>query len=59
LLTLTDHQEHVGAVLHEGTRLLQEAKINPHELDEVRIQMKLLNTKWEEVRIKAMERQTK
>jgi len=46
MLSLTDHQGDVGEVLQEGSRLLQESKLPPGEIEEVRTQMKLLNTKW-------------
>lgn len=51
MLSLTDHQGDVGEVLQEGSKLLQEAKLPPHEIEEVRTQMKLLNTKWEDLRV--------
>ncbi|XP_035715809.1 dystrophin isoform X4 [Folsomia candida] len=59
MLSLTDHQGDVGEVLQEGSRLLQESKLPPGEIEEVRAQMKLLNTKWEDLRVKAMDRQNK
>jgi dystrophin len=59
MLSLTDHQGDVGEVLQEGSRLLQESKLPAAEMDEVRSQMKLLNTKWEDLRVKAMDRQNK
>lgn len=59
MLSLTDHQGDVGEVLQEGSRLLQEAKLPGGEIEEVRSQMKLLNTKWEDLRVKAMDRQNK
>ena len=57
MLSLTEHQGDVGEVLSEGSRLLQEAKMPANEIEEVRVQMKLLNTKWEDLRLKAMDRQ--
>jgi hypothetical protein len=57
MLTLTEHQGDVGEVLSEGSRLLQESHMPAHEIEEVRVQMKLLNTKWEDLRLKAMDRQ--
>lgn len=57
MLTLTEHQGDVGEVLAEGTRILQESKLISNEMEEVRLQMKLLNTKWEDLRLKAMDRQ--
>lgn len=47
------------SVLEEGTHIIQEGGLSRDEEDEVRIQMKLLNSRWEDLRVKAMERQTK
>ncbi|RZF34099.1 hypothetical protein LSTR_LSTR015749 [Laodelphax striatellus] len=57
LLELSGHQEGVGAVLEEGARMLSEGGLSKEEEDEVRVQMKLLNSRWEALRIKAMEKQ--
>jgi hypothetical protein len=57
LLELAGHQEGVGAVLEEGARMLSEGGLSRDEEDEVRVQMRLLNSRWEDLRIKAMERQ--
>ncbi|XP_063241315.1 dystrophin, isoforms A/C/F/G/H-like [Bacillus rossius redtenbacheri] len=59
LLELSGHQEGVGAVLEEGARMLAEGGLTRDEEDEVRVQMRLLNSRWENLRVKAMERQTK
>lgn len=59
MLSLTDHQGDVGEVLQEGSKILQEAKLPVGEIEEVRGQMKVLNTKWEDLRVKAMDRQNK
>ncbi|KAK3925764.1 Dystrophin, partial [Frankliniella fusca] len=59
LLELARHQSDVRSVLEEGTHIIHEGGLSRDEEDEVRIQMKLLNTRWEELRVKAMERQTK
>jgi hypothetical protein len=59
LLELAGHQEGVGAVLEEGARMLSEGGLSRDEEDEVRVQMRLLNSRWEDLRIKAMERQSR
>ncbi|XP_050442847.1 dystrophin-like isoform X2 [Adelges cooleyi] len=59
LIELSHHQEGVGAVLEEGAKMLADGGLNDEEEQEVRIQMKLLNTRWEKLRLIAMERQTK
>ncbi|XP_069695333.1 dystrophin, isoforms A/C/F/G/H isoform X7 [Periplaneta americana] len=59
LLELAGHQEGVGAVLEEGARMLSEGGLSREEEDEVRVQMRLLNSRWEDLRIKAMERQSR
>lgn len=59
LLELTSQQGSVGAVLQEGTRLLKEGQMSVEEADEVRIQMRLLNSRWDQLRNKAMDRQAK
>ncbi|XP_075226861.1 dystrophin isoform X2 [Lycorma delicatula] len=57
LMELSGHQEGVGAVLEEGARMLSEGGLSKEEEDEVKVQMKLLNSRWEALRIKAMEKQ--
>lgn len=59
LIELSHHQEGVGSVLEEGARMLADGGLTEEEEEEVRIQMKLLNSRWEKLRITAMERQTK
>jgi len=56
---LSHHQEGVGSILEEGARMLADGGLTEEEEQEVRIQMKLLNSRWEKLRITAMERQTK
>ncbi|GBP04625.1 Utrophin [Eumeta japonica] len=58
LLELSEHQSRVGAVLEEGARLLTDGVLSREEEAEVRLQMKLLNERWEELRVKAMNRQS-
>ncbi|XP_063855861.1 dystrophin-like [Scylla paramamosain] len=59
MLDLTARQGGIGDVLGEGSRLLREGVMEDEEEEEVRVQMKLLNTRWEELRVRAMERQAK
>lgn len=59
LIELSHHQEGVGSVLEEGARMLADGGLTEEEEKEVRIQMTLLNSRWEKLRITAMERQTK
>lgn len=49
----------MGSVLEEGARMLADGGLTEEEEQEVRIQMTLLNSRWEKLRIIAMERQTK
>lgn len=58
-MELSGHQEGVGAVLEEGARMLSEGVLSGEESDEVRLQMKLLNSRWEALRINSMEKQAK
>lgn len=59
LIELSGHQDGVGAVLEEGARLLAEGGLHKDEEDEVRVQMQLLNSRWEGLRTHAMERQSR
>ncbi|XP_063994810.1 dystrophin, isoforms A/C/F/G/H-like isoform X4 [Diachasmimorpha longicaudata] len=59
LLELSGHQDGVGAVLEEGARLLAEGGLHRDEEQEVRVQMSLLNSRWEELRMRAVDRQSK
>lgn len=59
LIELSHHQEGVGSIIEEGARMLADGGLTEEEEQEVRIQMKLLNSRWEKLRITAMERQTK
>lgn len=54
LLELSGHQARVGAVLEEGTRLILEAGLSRDEAAEVRLQVRLLNQRWEALRTQAM-----
>ncbi|XP_066905851.1 dystrophin isoform X7 [Halyomorpha halys] len=53
------HREGVGAVLEEGVRMLNEGGLTRDEEEEVRIQMKLLNSRWETLRVNAIQKQSR
>lgn len=57
LLELAEQQTRVGAVLEQGARLVGEGGLARDEAHEVRLQMRLLNQRWERLRLGAMERQ--
>ena len=59
MLELTKHQNNVGLVLQEGSRLINSGTISPEDDLEIRKQMKLLNDMWEQLRLSAVERQAK
>lgn len=55
---LSNHQVGVGAVLEEGARMLSEGGLSKGEEQEVRMQMRLLNGRWDQLRVNAMDKQT-
>ena len=59
MLDLTKHQNNVGLVLQEGSRLINTGNVNVDDDAEIRKQMKLLNDMWENLRLQAVERQAK
>jgi len=59
MMQLTRNQSKVGNVLQEGNQIISEGKPTDEEENEIRVQMALLNNRWEELRVKAMDRQTK
>jgi len=59
MLELTKHQDSIGTVLRDGNDLIMDGKVKSDEEGEIRIQMGLLNERWEELRLKALERQSK
>ena len=59
MLELTKHQDSIGNVLREGNDLISESKVKQDEENEIRVQMGLLNNRWEELRLKALDRQSK
>jgi hypothetical protein len=59
MLDLTKHQNNVGLVLQEGSRLINTGGVSGDDESEIRKQMKLLNDMWENLRLQAVERQAK
>ncbi|KAA0203443.1 hypothetical protein HAZT_HAZT010525 [Hyalella azteca] len=59
MLELTGRQSGVGEVLKEGSRLVKEGLAQGEEGEEIKQQMRLLNARWEGLRVKAMDRQSK
>ncbi|XP_013413171.1 dystrophin isoform X2 [Lingula anatina] len=59
MMELTKHQGNVGNVLQEGNHLISDGKITEEEENQIRMQMSLLNERWEKLRVSAMDRQTK
>jgi hypothetical protein len=57
MLELTKHQNNVGIVLQEGSRLINSGNVSTEDDAEIRKQMKLLNDMWEALRMQAVERQ--
>ena len=47
MLDLTKHQNNVGLVLQEGSRLINTSGVSGDDESEIRKQMKLLNDMWE------------
>lgn len=60
MLKLADYQVSVGSALEEGTKLLTESSgLSIEERNEIKHQLFLLNERWEALRIKALDTQTK
>ena len=59
MMQLTQHQGRVGSVLQEGSHLITEGKVTQEEEGDIQGQMGLLNNRWEDLRVKAMDRQSK
>ncbi|XP_076373889.1 LOW QUALITY PROTEIN: dystrophin-like [Tachypleus tridentatus] len=59
MLELTQHQINIGEVLQEGQRIISKGRVTTEEREEIQTQMELLNSRWEDLRIKAMDRQSK
>lgn len=58
MLELTKHQNNVGMVLQEGSRIINSGTVTSDDDAEIRKQMKLLNDMWEGLRMQAVERQS-
>lgn len=60
MLKLADYQVSVGSALEEGTKLLTESSgLSNEEQNEIKHQLYLLNERWEALRVKALDTQTK
>lgn len=60
MLKLADYQVSVGSALEEGTKLLTESSgLSNEEQHEIKHQLFLLNERWEALRVKALDTQTK
>ncbi|XP_059218790.1 dystrophin, isoforms A/C/F/G/H isoform X11 [Stomoxys calcitrans] len=63
MLKLTEHQQYVGEALEEGSNLINESQksagLTVEDQNEIRQQMVLLNERWETLRLKALDVQTK
>ncbi|XP_075145725.1 dystrophin isoform X3 [Haematobia irritans] len=63
MLKLTEHQQYVGEALEEGSNLINESQksagLSVEDQNEIRQQMVLLNERWETLRLKALDVQTK
>ncbi|XP_043556668.1 dystrophin isoform X1 [Chiloscyllium plagiosum] len=59
MMELTAHQGSVGNILQAGNQLIAEGKLTEDEESEIREQMNLLNSRWENLRVASMERQSK
>lgn len=64
MLKLAEHQSYVGAALEEGSRLISESQNNSgglsvEEQDEIKHQLILLNERWETLRVRALDVQSK
>ena len=57
-MQLTQHQGRVGNVLQEGNVLLRQGKLTSDAESEIEEQMSLLNNRWEELRVRAMDKQS-
>ena len=58
-MRLTHKQTDVGSVLHDGSCLLQQASLGHEQRRTVDDQLTLLSSRWEELRLKAMDRQAR
>ncbi|KAM7360345.1 dystrophin isoform 6-T8 [Cochliomyia hominivorax] len=63
MLKLTEHQQYVGEALEEGSNLINESQksagLTTEDQNEIRQQMVLLNERWETLRLRALDVQSK
>ena len=58
-MKLTKQQNAIGNILQEGSHLVAEGLLTEEEEKQVEHEMTLVNARWEELRLQAMERQTR
>lgn len=59
MMELTAHQSSVGNVLEAGNQLIAQGHLSEEEEEEIREQMTLLNSRWENLRVASMDRQSR
>ncbi|KAI1897629.1 hypothetical protein AGOR_G00085230 [Albula goreensis] len=59
MMELTAHQSSVGNVLQAGNQLIAQGNLTEEEEEEIREQMGLLNSRWENLRVASMDRQAR
>ncbi|XP_035177758.1 utrophin isoform X3 [Oxyura jamaicensis] len=59
MMELTAHQSNVGSVLQAGNQLVAQGNLSSEEEFEIQEQMLLLNSRWEELRVASMDRQSR
>uniref|UniRef100_A0AAY4EC63 Utrophin n=1 Tax=Denticeps clupeoides TaxID=299321 RepID=A0AAY4EC63_9TELE len=59
MLELKAHQSSLGNILQVGNQLINDGNLREEEEGEIREQMRLLNTRWESLRLHTMERQSR
>lgn len=60
MISLTQDQNQIGDILQQGNHLLTstEVHLSTDEENEIKEQMKMLNSRWESLRSKSLDRQT-
>ncbi|XP_075718952.1 utrophin isoform X4 [Rhinoderma darwinii] len=59
MMELTAHQSSVGNVLQAGNQLIAQGDLSIEEENEIQEQMSLLNSRWEDLRLESMHRQSR
>ncbi|XP_069625224.1 utrophin isoform X1 [Ranitomeya imitator] len=59
MMELTAHQSSVGNVLQAGNQLIAQGDLSIDEENEIQEQMTLLNSRWEDLRLESMHRQSR